>query len=150
MSSYPDCKSDPLAFLTSVGDLEYGIVESLLNAYDIPCVKKYKEAGGYLNVYMGSTKFGIDIFVPERLLQQAQELLNANMLTEDIASNEDVLSAEDLAEKEASADLTWNDEPDVVTAGRIIIGWALSVVFVFPLLVLLVLLFLYLTRIISF
>lgn len=66
------------AFLISVAnDMEAKVIEALLSSHDIPVLRKYKGAGGYLQVYMGATIFGIDLFVSSRELETAKEILAA-------------------------------------------------------------------------
>ncbi len=55
---------------------EANVIESILNSESIPVEKKYREAGGYLMIYMGMTNFGVDIYVPADLVLKAQEVLN--------------------------------------------------------------------------
>lgn len=67
---------DKEAFLISVGDsIEADMLEELLNANSIPVLKKYREAGDYLKIYMGGTNFGVDLYVPSKLLSKAQEIV---------------------------------------------------------------------------
>ncbi|NMA92873.1 MAG: hypothetical protein GX973_07140 [Firmicutes bacterium] len=64
-------------FLRGVaGDAEAGVVESLLRAYQIPVLRKYREAGNFLKVCMGMTVLGIDLYVPAGYLEQAELLLS--------------------------------------------------------------------------
>ncbi|SNX54531.1 DUF2007 domain-containing protein [Thermoanaerobacterium sp. RBIITD] len=79
MSSNSESKNnDKEALLTSVyDDIEADIVESLLNSYDIPVLKKYKGAGVYMKVFMGKTKLGIDIYVPSKFFDKAKEILES-------------------------------------------------------------------------
>jgi|LSQX01.2.fsa_nt_gb hypothetical protein len=66
---------DKEAYLLSVADdMEASVVSSLLEAHDIPVYKRHREAGAYLSIYMGQSKFGIDIFVPESFLEEAREI----------------------------------------------------------------------------
>jgi hypothetical protein len=68
---------DVEAYLKTTGNsFEAEIIESKLNAYGIPVMRKYKEAGGYLNIYMGATPFGIDLYVPSKLLEKAQDIIS--------------------------------------------------------------------------
>lgn len=68
---------DKEAFLISVGDsIEADMVEALLNTNGIPVLKKYREAGDYMKIYMGGTNFGVDLYVPGHLLGKAQEIIN--------------------------------------------------------------------------
>lgn len=69
-------RQDGWAFLTGVaGEPEAGVIESFLRTYGIPVLKKYQEAGGFLQVYMGMTSFGIDLYVPAGCLELAKTLL---------------------------------------------------------------------------
>ncbi|HHX87825.1 MAG TPA: hypothetical protein GX693_06590 [Firmicutes bacterium] len=68
-------------FLTGVaGEPEAGVIESFLRTYEIPVLKKYQEAGGFLKVYMGMTSFGIDLYVPASCLEQAKKLLEEQQI----------------------------------------------------------------------
>ncbi|MCX7708842.1 MAG: DUF2007 domain-containing protein [Clostridia bacterium] len=68
---------DTEAFLTSVSDnINADMIEAKLNDNGIPVLKKYKESGGYLNIYMGATSYGVELYVPSRLLEKAKELLS--------------------------------------------------------------------------
>lgn len=68
---------DVEAFLKTAGNaFESEIIESKLNAYGIPVMRKYKEAGAYLNIYMGATPFGIELYVPSKLLEKAQDIIS--------------------------------------------------------------------------
>lgn len=66
------------AFIKNVADdQEAVLVESVLGTENIPVQRKYKEAGNYLEVYMGMSKYGIDLFVPEQALELAKGLLES-------------------------------------------------------------------------
>lgn len=70
---------DREAFLTSTGNgIEAQIIETLLNSNGIPVMKKYREAGDYLKIYMGGTNFGVDLYVPSKLLEKAKEIINSD------------------------------------------------------------------------
>lgn len=73
-------------FLYSAADeMEAVIIESLLRSEGIQTMRKYREAGDFLVVYMGTSSFGIDIHVPEEQLERAQEIIDGRP----IASNND-------------------------------------------------------------
>lgn len=77
---YPAEETEPQydkeAFLISVGNnFEADMFEALLNDNHIPVLKKYREAGDYLKIYMGGTNFGVDLYVPSKLLSKAQEIV---------------------------------------------------------------------------
>lgn len=68
--------NDKEVFLTTVTNgIEADVIEALLRSNKIPLLKKYKEAGAYLDIYMGSTNMGIDLYVPSNMLEQAKELI---------------------------------------------------------------------------
>lgn len=69
---------DHAAYLQTVAsDMEADFIESLLRAYEIPVLRKYRQAGAYLKVVAGTSSLGVDLFVPSSALQRAQEILNA-------------------------------------------------------------------------
>lgn len=75
----PRAHGSEWTFLCQAGDEhEANIIESLLDSEGIPVLRKYREAGDYLRIYMGMTNFGIDIFVPGSVIDQAQGLLENN------------------------------------------------------------------------
>jgi len=91
---------DQAAYLTSVSNrIEAEMIEAHLNSNGIPVLKKSREAGGYLGIYMGATIFGIDLYVPSKLLEKAREIIASN--PENI--EEDV--QQDYSEEEDSSEL---------------------------------------------
>mgnify|MGYP000495693716 CR=1 FL=1 len=71
-----DDTNDTITFLVNAKDeIEFSIIESKLKQAAIPVLKKYKESGGYLTIYMGNTPFGIDVYVPSKLLKIAREII---------------------------------------------------------------------------
>jgi hypothetical protein len=50
-------------------------MESLLNAYNIPVLRKYNGLGHYFQLYWGLTVFGIELYVPAKALTIAQAIL---------------------------------------------------------------------------
>ena len=48
---------------------------SLLDSYDIPCIREYPENGVIGRVVLGMSGYGTDIFVPETMLEDALALL---------------------------------------------------------------------------
>ncbi len=76
MNDNKELKSGETAFLTSVhGEIQAELIEADLKANGIPVLKKFKEAGAYLDIYMGMTSFGIDLYVPSNLLDDAKNIL---------------------------------------------------------------------------
>ena len=58
-------------------------VISLLSAYGVPCFKYYDREGGAGKVINGFSGYGADLYVPESLLQEAQDILNAPPMESD-------------------------------------------------------------------
>ncbi|MCC5908831.1 MAG: DUF2007 domain-containing protein [Clostridiaceae bacterium] len=87
---------DSEVFLTSVSDnINSSIIEAKLNDNGIPVLKKYREAGGYLSVYMGVTSLGVDLYVPSKLLDEARRVIQLEVVEDE---------ANELISKENSAD----------------------------------------------
>lgn len=64
------------AFLMHAADeVQADTVESLLRSYEIPVLKKRREAGGYLNITTGMNIFGVDLYVPAKLHKAANALI---------------------------------------------------------------------------
>ncbi len=77
-------------FLTSAGSyMEADIMESLLNSYDIPVLRKKAGAGSYMKIYMGGSMLGEDIYVPNQLFEKAKEIIDQNHISEDEDEDED-------------------------------------------------------------
>lgn len=69
------------SFVKNVADdQEAVLVESVLETENIPVQRKYKEAGYYMEVYMGISKYGIDLYVPDNALELAKGLLESEMM----------------------------------------------------------------------
>ncbi len=69
---------DKEAFLISVADdSDAKAIEALLRPYGISVLRKYKGAGEYLQISMGKTIYGIDLFVSSMELETAKEVINA-------------------------------------------------------------------------
>ncbi len=60
---------------TAASDIEANMFTELFETNGIQTMKKYREAGGYLSVYMGETSFGIDLFVDKEKRSLAIEIL---------------------------------------------------------------------------
>jgi hypothetical protein len=79
-----DQATDVPAFLCCVDDgFEVEIVVSLLKSYNIPVMRKSREAGGYLKIFTGRSFFGVDIYVPSKLLEKAREVISAKPIVEE-------------------------------------------------------------------
>lgn len=77
MSEHIENRKYGEAFLLSAVDsIEADMIESILRANDIPVMKKYRESGGYMKIVMGNSIYGVDLFVPEQLLDRATEIID--------------------------------------------------------------------------
>jgi len=74
-------KEDPVEYdstvflITAKDTINAEMMESMLNDHGIPVLKKYRETGGYLNIYMGMTNYGVDLYVPSQSIDQAKEVI---------------------------------------------------------------------------
>lgn len=96
------------AFVKTVdNEQEAAMVESILGTEDIPVQLKHREAGSYMEIYMGMSRYGIDIFVPEAAEELAKGLLNSEMIDmpEETVS-EEVKKAEEKYEKKRKS-IAW-------------------------------------------
>ena len=67
---------DTAVYLTTADDsFEANIIISLLESYQIPVLKKHKHMGEYIEIFTGSSNFGIDLYVPSRALSAARDIL---------------------------------------------------------------------------
>lgn len=93
---------DSEVFLTSVNDnINFSIIEAKLKDNGIPVLKKYRETGGYLSIYMGMTSLGIDLYVPSKLLDQAKAVIQSELVeadTNELISKENSIDDDTLEE----------------------------------------------------
>ena len=70
------------AYLTHVegGPLDLEITINLLEAYGIPHIGEYPHNGMVGKIIMGQPISGMDVYVPETMLEDAQNLLNADIV----------------------------------------------------------------------
>lgn len=55
---------------------------SLLAAYGIPCFKYYEKEGGAGKVINGFSGYGASLYVPQTMLEEANNILNADVTEE--------------------------------------------------------------------
>jgi len=65
------------AFLATRSQLDMGdsLLISMLEAYSIPSLRKFPHYGGFGNLILGVSAEGVDIFVPESMLEDARALM---------------------------------------------------------------------------
>ena len=78
------------AFLTHVGGspMDMEMTLGLLEAYGIPHVGEYPNNGLFGKLIMGYPPSGIEIYVPETMLEDAQNLLSADIVEDDELEDE--------------------------------------------------------------
>ena len=77
-------KSEKEVFLITASDeREFDVYKSLLESCGIPVLKKHREAGEYLNISMGMSVYGVDIYVPEKYHREALGLVKSTAGKED-------------------------------------------------------------------
>lgn len=70
----------PPVFLTHIygGPLDTELTLNLLEAYEIPYICEYPNDGLLGKMIMGRPQGGIEVYVPELMLEDAQNVLNAD------------------------------------------------------------------------
>ena len=65
------------AYLTSCSQLDMSdaIITGMLDSFELPYVRKYPHYGGFGNLMLGISAEGVDIFVPETMLEDAKNIL---------------------------------------------------------------------------
>lgn len=112
---------DHEVFLISVRDnIEADVIEALLKANGIPTLRKFKDVGGYLTIYMGNTNTGVDIYVPSTLYQKAKDLVNSE--------NEQAFEVDKTLEEE---DADFLNDAETVRKRKSLGAWLILIVF-FP------------------
>jgi hypothetical protein len=85
------------AFLTHVGGtpMDMQIVLSLLEAYGIPAVDRYPNDGDFGRLILGHAGGGVDVYVPETMLDEAKDILNAEIVEDEAEASGDTVPEED-------------------------------------------------------
>jgi len=65
----------PVKVRSTANNIDAELIMNLLDNNNIPCFKKSKAAGDYLNIYMGFSVYGEDIYVDEKDYETAMDLL---------------------------------------------------------------------------
>ena len=82
----------PPVYLTHVGGgpLDMELTLNLLSAYGIPSVCEYPNNGLFGKLIMGHPPSGMYVFVPETLLDDAQNILNAEIIENEETPDEEI------------------------------------------------------------
>lgn len=90
---------DGVFLCTAKDSFEADILESKLRSEGIPSLKKFKGAGNFLEIFMGSNSaYPIDLYVPEESLEDARNVIVAVPLGDEIP--EEPVDFDDLTEDE--------------------------------------------------
>ena len=73
----------------SGGPMDLEVALSLLNAYGIPHVSEYPNNGAFGKVILGHPPSGMEIFVPETLLEDAHNILSADIIDDEKYDEDD-------------------------------------------------------------
>jgi len=73
----------------SGGPLDLEVALNLLDAYGIPHVSEYPNNGEFGKLILGHPPSGMEIFVPETMLEDAQNILSADIIEEDDAGDDE-------------------------------------------------------------
>ena len=65
------------------GPLDMELTLNLLEAYGIPHVGKYPHDGLFGKLILGHSPFGMEVYVPETQLEDARNILNAEIVEEE-------------------------------------------------------------------
>ena len=84
-----DGESVPPVFLKHIsgGPLDLELSLNLLNAYGIPHVSQYPNNGSFGKMIFGMPPSGMEIFVPETMLEDAQNILTPNCVDDEEEEN---------------------------------------------------------------
>ena len=74
------------AHLTSCSQLDMSdaILTGVLDSCNIPYFKRFPHYGGFGNLMMGMSAEGVDIFVPETMLEEAKNILEGESENEEL------------------------------------------------------------------
>lgn len=77
---------EPSAFLCTCDNVSLNdeLTVNLLEAYSIPCVRDYPGIGAFGRIIMGASATGVDIYVPESMLEEAKRLLEGENIDEEL------------------------------------------------------------------
>lgn len=82
-----DANGEPVpgAFLLhcSCPNLEDEMIVNLLEAYGIPCIRRFPRNGDLGRVVLGMSGTGVDLYVPEHMLEDAKALLSEDCVYDD-------------------------------------------------------------------
>jgi len=91
---------DGVYLCTVENSFEADLLESKLRSEGIPSIKKFKGAGNFLEIFMGSNSaYPIDLYVPEEALEDAKNIIVAVPILSDEIPDEP-LDFDNMSEEE--------------------------------------------------
>jgi len=80
----------PPVYLTHIGGgpMDQEMMLGLLDAYGIPHVEQYPNNGLFGKLVAGYPPSGVEVFVPETMFEDAQNILNAEVVEDDSDAND--------------------------------------------------------------
>ena len=64
-------------------DLDVEMTVNLLEAYGVPALRKASGDGALGEVLLGASGFGVDIYVPETMFEDAQNIVSGDIIEEE-------------------------------------------------------------------
>ena len=68
--------------VANVDMINADIISSILDSYNIPHIKKSKGTGDLMRIYTGFNFYGVDIYVPSNVYEEAKELIDSQSIEE--------------------------------------------------------------------
>jgi hypothetical protein len=97
--------TNPIKLKSAVNNIEAELIINLLHNNNITCYKKSKGSGGYMNIYMGYSVYGEDIYVDKSDYEKATQLLD------EISTNNELIPEE---EDKENAPVPFYKKPRIV------------------------------------
>ena len=74
----------PVLFQHVLGsELDVEMAVNLLEAYGSPVLRKAPGDGGFGELFLGASGFGVDLYVPETMLEDAQNIVSGDIVEEE-------------------------------------------------------------------
>lgn len=88
--------NEPRKLLSVSSEIEAKMMIELLNNNNIACLKKDNFTGSYMDIFMGYSIFGEDIYVNKNDYEKAKELLDSLGNEQDIEITEDSIPSDSM------------------------------------------------------
>ncbi len=74
-SNMDNSRVEPVLLINVKDSVRAGMLETLLTEANIPVLRKYPETGQYLQILMGASIYGADLYVPAESLEMAKSII---------------------------------------------------------------------------